>query len=37
MRNPDKENADMEADVMETQNQNSNISTKINENPDPPF
>ncbi|XP_030942600.1 uncharacterized protein LOC115967604 [Quercus lobata] len=37
VRNPDKENADMEADVMETQNQNSNISAKINENPNPPF
>ena len=34
---PDKENTDMEADSMETQNQNSHISVKINENPTPPF
>ena len=27
----------MEADSMETQNQNSHISVKINENPTPPF
>ena len=35
--NPDKENTDMKADSMETQNQNSNISAEINENQTPPF
>ena len=37
VRNLDKENTDMEAGSMETQNQNSNISAKISENPTPPF